>query len=493
MMRGYSLEQDLRLLINNPKYSDIEILCEDEKKLYGCRAILAARSEVFDKLLYNGMKESYEKQISFPTIDSTGMEIILEYIYRGSIKEESLTKDNIIKVYYAADYIQLPDLQNFILKTIKNTSFAEDYSPELLSKAVDTTPLSEENNLLNLLVKEVATIPLNTIEFGRLSITALEYLLSCTHEKESLFATPEYEVFRYSAILAAKQVSNNAFKTLLKKLPALNQIKKLKNEVQVNIPDHQKIAKELEPLAKFIDFKRIKGQVLVDIIEPLKIIPNEVILNIYRNNTKFTNSDLNDIRGISTMSICKLNEIVWDETACGSKLVIEDNGKAVYYAQKNDCVSHQSVRAKIALENKGIFEWDVIIEKDSLWSWVGVCASENFNYETWAGYQPTGWVIGSSGYCYNSGNWIKNYCPKFGDGARITVHLDMNKRTCSFTINGKKYPEISRWNNLPSKLYPVVSLRHPGRFRIEPIHDAKKINNNRSERRFWKILREKLK
>ena len=96
MTKGDSLEQDLRLLINNPKYSDIEISCEDEKKLYGCRAILAARSEVFDRLLYSRMNESYEKQISFPKINSSGMEIILEYTYTGSIKEESLTRDNII-------------------------------------------------------------------------------------------------------------------------------------------------------------------------------------------------------------------------------------------------------------------------------------------------------------------------------------------------------------------------------------------------------------
>src|SRR5436189_3028263 len=98
-MKGNSLKQDLKLLINNPKYSDIEILCEDEKKLYGCRAILAARSEVFDRLLYNGMKESYENQISFPKISSYGMEIILEYVYVGSIKEESLTKDNTIEAF----------------------------------------------------------------------------------------------------------------------------------------------------------------------------------------------------------------------------------------------------------------------------------------------------------------------------------------------------------------------------------------------------------
>ena len=121
MTRGYSLKQDLRLLVNNPKYSDIEILCGDERTLYGCRAILAARSEVFDRLLYNGMKESYEKQISFPKIYSSGMEIILEYAYTGSVKEESLTKDNIIEAFYAADYFQLPDLQNLIIKNINTT------------------------------------------------------------------------------------------------------------------------------------------------------------------------------------------------------------------------------------------------------------------------------------------------------------------------------------------------------------------------------------
>src|SRR4051794_31258835 len=208
MTRGYSLEQDLRSLINNPKYIDIEILCGDEKKLYGCRAILAARSEVFDRLLYNGMKESNEKQISFPKINSSEMKIILEYIYIGSIKEESLTKDNIVEAFYMADYFLLPDLQNLIIKTVKNNLEKNytDFSPELLSKIVDIRPLLEDNILLNLLVESVANIPLNNIEFGRLSIVSLQYLLFSTHEKEKPFATSEYEVFRYSAILAAKQV-----------------------------------------------------------------------------------------------------------------------------------------------------------------------------------------------------------------------------------------------------------------------------------------------
>ncbi len=179
MSRGNSLEQDLRLLINNSKYSDVEILCENEITLHGCRAILAARSEVFDALLFNGMKESYSNQISFPKINSSVMEIILEYIYTGTIKEESLTKDNIIETFNVTDYFQLPGLQDVIMKNVKNTleeNYIDNYSPELLTKFVDTMSLMENSFLLNLLVETVITIPLNTIKFGRLSISALQYL-----------------------------------------------------------------------------------------------------------------------------------------------------------------------------------------------------------------------------------------------------------------------------------------------------------------------------
>ena len=55
---------------------------------------------MFDRLLYNGTKET---QISFPKINSSEMKIVLEYIHTGSIKE-SLTKDNIVEAFYAADY-----------------------------------------------------------------------------------------------------------------------------------------------------------------------------------------------------------------------------------------------------------------------------------------------------------------------------------------------------------------------------------------------------
>src|ERR1043166_6550514 len=353
----------------------------------------------FDRLLYNETKESYEKQISFPEINSTGMEIILEYIYTGLIKKESLTEDSIVEAFYAADYFQLPDFEKFITNTIKITNYTENYSPELLSKVADTMPLSDNNNLLNLLIEKVAAIPLNTIEFGQLSISALRYLLSSTHEKEIPFATSEYEVFRYGAILAAKKVSNDAYKTLMGQLPTLKQLEnsiKVENKV---INNHQEIAKELEPLIKFIEFRRIKGQILAAVIEPLQIVPSEIIVNVYRHVAMTNNPDLNAVRGLPIYNSNEY-ELAWDESACGSKLLIEGNGQVV--RAPADCPLHQNVRTKMILEDKGIIEWDVIIEKVCGCAWVGVCAPENLDYERFAGYQPTGWVLGSGGACFNS-------------------------------------------------------------------------------------------
>ncbi|CAB5356687.1 unnamed protein product [Rhizophagus irregularis] len=244
----------------------------------------------------------------------------------------------------------------------------------------------------------------------------------------------------------------------MKWLPTLEQIENSAHKIDnmIFITDHQKVAKELESLIKFIDFRLIKTHILANFIEPLGIVPTELILSVYRHKALLNNSDLNDARGIPFYR--------WDESARGSKLIIEDNEKVV---RALDQFNSQSVRARMILENKNIFEWDVIVEKSCNYIWVGVCSSENFSYESWAGKQPTGWVLGSSGNCYNSDKRSSGYCPSFGDGTEITVHLNMNKRTCAFTVNGTKYPEVSEWNNLPSKLYPVVSLKFPGRLRIQ--------------------------
>ena len=62
-------------------------------------------------------------------------------------------------------------------------------------------------------------------------------------------------------------------------------------------------------------------------------------------------------------TMCKFNEsdYVWNESAHGSKLIIEDNGKII--RALDTCKTHQGARAKMLLDSNGIFEWNVIIKK----------------------------------------------------------------------------------------------------------------------------------
>src|SRR5437016_908800 len=122
-MRGNSLTNDLKFLINNKNYNDINIMCQDESMIYGNRAILAARSNFLDRLLFNRMKESTINEIKFPEIKFNAMEIILEYLYTENFEPESISLEISIEAYHAADYFQLEKLQqiivNFVRKSLK--------------------------------------------------------------------------------------------------------------------------------------------------------------------------------------------------------------------------------------------------------------------------------------------------------------------------------------------------------------------------------------
>ncbi|PKY38590.1 hypothetical protein RhiirA4_451598 [Rhizophagus irregularis] len=108
-----------------------------------------------------------------------------------------------------------------------------------------------------------------------------------------------------------------------------------------------------------------------------------------------------------------------------------------------------------------------IIEKFWYNTWVGICESENFSYESWAGCQPTGWALGTCGYFHNSNKGLK-YCSQFqNNDVKVTVHLNMYKKTCAFSVNDTKYSEVLV-NSSSSKLYPVVSFCNSARIRIPP-------------------------
>ncbi|CAG8449431.1 7039_t:CDS:1, partial [Acaulospora colombiana] len=328
MVRGNCLIEDLKLLINNTQYSDLEIECKDGVVLHGNCAIFAARSEVFNRMLFTRENEAPNKKVSFPKIDASIMKIIIEYLYTGTIADETLAADNIFEALDAADFFQLKNLQDLVSDfyiQICRKEGIDNKSPELLSKAIQLMSSSTDNGAINFLVDTVARIPLDTIGFDRLSLQALRCLLSKSNDETKIFATSEYSVLRFAILLAAKNVSQEAFSTLEKKLPSWKKIEDGFDFNNNGIPDIEDVcastANILAPIIEFIDLRRIDGKILVDIIEPLNLIPYKNLVAAYRFYT-YEKRYLPLCRGIN---------FKWDKHGCGPSLSISSDGYMVSY------------------------------------------------------------------------------------------------------------------------------------------------------------------
>ncbi|CAG8560334.1 8498_t:CDS:1, partial [Acaulospora morrowiae] len=242
-MRGNSVIDDLRILVNNPRYSDLEIKCKDDVIVYGNRAILAARSEAFDEILF-AKTEIYEKQILFQTIEASHMKIILDYLYTGSISERDLSVDNVFEILHAVNFFRLKNLQDFISEYYKKMCRKwgnDNKSPELLSKAAHLLSSLPNNEIVDYLIDSVAKIPLDSIGFNRLTLQGLQCLLSKRNEKK-FFASSEYSVLRYAVLTAAKKVSQEAFLTLKKRLPPWEDVKRTVQIINHNSPIKEEIS-----------------------------------------------------------------------------------------------------------------------------------------------------------------------------------------------------------------------------------------------------------
>ncbi|GES82565.1 BTB/POZ protein [Rhizophagus clarus] len=106
-------------LFKNYLFSDIKIKGNDDVEINAHRVILAVRSEVFKRMLTNGMKESTQEVIEFPEFSSDILCVILEYLYTGSVTEQTLTIEKTAEAFRGADYFLLDQLKLQIIKFFK--------------------------------------------------------------------------------------------------------------------------------------------------------------------------------------------------------------------------------------------------------------------------------------------------------------------------------------------------------------------------------------
>ena len=144
----HSLLNDLKLTLQSGKNSDVTIFLE-QKEFRVHKFMLALRSPVFSAMFKHNMKESKQNIIEITDIDQDIMEIILEYIYTGTLKDiddeadrlfiaadkyaleglrimcskvliEKISIENVFQMFELADQYQANDLKECVLDYISN-------------------------------------------------------------------------------------------------------------------------------------------------------------------------------------------------------------------------------------------------------------------------------------------------------------------------------------------------------------------------------------
>jgi len=105
-----NLVDDLRKLINNPAFSDVTFVVENQS-VYATRAHLAARSEHFRALFYGGMRESSDaqEQIVLQDLAHPVFLLLLEYIYTDQVGD--ISSDLAVHLLIAAERFLLDRLK----------------------------------------------------------------------------------------------------------------------------------------------------------------------------------------------------------------------------------------------------------------------------------------------------------------------------------------------------------------------------------------------
>jgi hypothetical protein len=145
------VEKRIYNLLESKEYSDVSFSClnlkSGEIEYIPChKAIIACRSEYFEKMFTLGLSETNQKIIE-SEFNSEIMKIILNYLYTESPdRSDLLTHENVIECLYASDLYMILSLKNdcekMIVKMIEKSNFeslmkiSDEFNCEILQRGL---------------------------------------------------------------------------------------------------------------------------------------------------------------------------------------------------------------------------------------------------------------------------------------------------------------------------------------------------------------------
>uniref|UniRef100_F1KWU4 BTB/POZ domain-containing protein 9 n=1 Tax=Ascaris suum TaxID=6253 RepID=F1KWU4_ASCSU len=182
------LAENIGTLYNSADCSDVMLKVEGVV-FPAHRVILAARSEYFRALLFNGMRETRDSEVELVDTPVNGFKMLLKYIYTGKLSLSSLKEELVLDILGLAHKYGFSELELSISEYLKAVLNVRN-----MCTVYDAAHLYSLRSLsdvcLNFADKHASEV-LSTQGFLQLSASAVELMI----QRDSLCA-PEIDIFR---------------------------------------------------------------------------------------------------------------------------------------------------------------------------------------------------------------------------------------------------------------------------------------------------------
>ncbi|KAF0719156.1 Aste57867_1246 [Aphanomyces stellatus] len=141
---------EMQTLLDQPDFADVVFVVE-ARRIYGHRAILAARCPHFKAMFSSGMRESREMEVTVPSIRIPVFLALLEYLYNDTVSME-MKAEMAIELYAAADMYGLDRLKG-LCEAIVQKGLVVDNAGYLLQAADELQALRLREICMHFIVR----------------------------------------------------------------------------------------------------------------------------------------------------------------------------------------------------------------------------------------------------------------------------------------------------------------------------------------------------
>lgn len=405
--------------INNPEMSDVVFIIAEER-IYSHRALMGMHSSVFRSMLYNGMKESSQKEIILQDVDKDTFLHLLGYVYCGNIPVDT-SLSMLVSLLAAADRFDMTPLKEMCKKQIESV-LNKDTVLEVLISATSFHSWELKQKCYEIIDVNTDTI-FNCENFLVLSPDVMEDIL-------------RRDQIRCEEI--------DAFKALLTWANSNYQSDELRER--------------LLPLMQFIRFPLIRPRDLYTIIEPEGIVPDDLLLEAYRY-TSLDPEFKKTILSPRSKPRAAISEYpVFDATMLQATITISTDHKAI---TKRGTQGYAVVLAKYGFTT-GVHRWRLRAEGLVGNQWVSVGVARAKTSRT-AYVDPHHWIVSSACQVY-SGSPVDS---ANGTGITVTnlniIECELDMHVGLFEVrNLTNDSKVSLWVPVNEELFPSVSLHTLG-------------------------------